>query len=80
MCFCVRPCLGRWHQYMCFRVRPHLRRWHRYISSYLIPVRPCLGQWHCYEMTCKTTSGMLALFDICDNLSILFNSEWFNGE
>ncbi|KHG09946.1 hypothetical protein F383_15464 [Gossypium arboreum] len=25
-------------------------------------------------------SRMLALFDICDYLSILFNSEWFNGK
>ncbi|KHG17892.1 hypothetical protein F383_00069 [Gossypium arboreum] len=49
-------------------------------TSYLIRVRPCLGQWHQYEIACKTTSGTLALFDICDYLSILFNSEWFNGQ
>ncbi|KHG22309.1 Aspartate--tRNA ligase [Gossypium arboreum] len=28
-------------------------------------VRLCLGQWHRYVTTCKTTSGTLALYDIC---------------
>ncbi|KHG14180.1 hypothetical protein F383_06199 [Gossypium arboreum] len=31
-------------------------------------------------MACKTMSGMLALYDMCDYLSILLNSEWFNGQ
>ncbi|KHG10758.1 hypothetical protein F383_14733 [Gossypium arboreum] len=35
--------------------------------------------WHRYVITCKTKSWMLALYDMCDYLSILFNSEWFNG-
>ncbi|KHF97609.1 hypothetical protein F383_31769 [Gossypium arboreum] len=43
-------------------------------------VRPYLEQWHQYVITCKTTSGTLALYDICDNLSILPSSEWFNGK
>ncbi|KHF97545.1 hypothetical protein F383_36700 [Gossypium arboreum] len=29
-------------------------------------VRPCLGQWHRYVITCKTTSGTLVLYDMCD--------------
>ncbi|KHF99660.1 hypothetical protein F383_38525 [Gossypium arboreum] len=49
-------------------------------ASYLIRVRPCLGQWHRYEITCKTTPRTLALCDICDYLSILFNSKWFNRQ
>ncbi|KHG08365.1 KilA-N domain-containing protein [Gossypium arboreum] len=48
--------------------------------SYWIRVRPCLRQWHRYEIACKTTFGTLALFDICDYPSILFNSKWFNGQ
>ncbi|KHG27896.1 hypothetical protein F383_34552 [Gossypium arboreum] len=50
------------------------------LASYLIRVRPCLGQWHRYVIACKTTSGMLALYDMYDYPSILFNSEWFNGQ
>ncbi|KHG07055.1 hypothetical protein F383_33435 [Gossypium arboreum] len=50
------------------------------LASYLIRVRPCLGQWHRYEIACKNTFGTLALFNICDYLSILFNSEWFNEQ
>ncbi|KHF99394.1 hypothetical protein F383_38356 [Gossypium arboreum] len=67
---------------MCSRVRPRLGHWHRYVImlSYLIRVRPCLGQWYRYVITCKTMSGTLALYDMCDSLSILFNSEWFNGQ
>ncbi|KHG29489.1 hypothetical protein F383_11845 [Gossypium arboreum] len=38
-------------------------------------VRPCLGQCHRYVITYKTTSGTLALYDMCDYLSVLFNSE-----
>ncbi|KHF98866.1 hypothetical protein F383_38041 [Gossypium arboreum] len=45
-----------------------------------VRVRPCLGQWHRYVITCKTTSGTLALYDICDYPSVLSNSEWFNGQ
>ncbi|KHF98161.1 hypothetical protein F383_37304 [Gossypium arboreum] len=29
-----------------------------------VRVRPCLGQWHRFVITCKTTSGTLALYDI----------------
>ncbi|KHG12871.1 hypothetical protein F383_17319 [Gossypium arboreum] len=36
-------------------------------------VRPCLGQWHQYVATCKTTSGMLALYYLCDYLCFLSN-------
>ncbi|KHG11692.1 hypothetical protein F383_11365 [Gossypium arboreum] len=32
------------------------------------------------SICCKTTSGTLALYDMCDYPSILFNSEWFNGK
>ncbi|KHG29586.1 hypothetical protein F383_04749 [Gossypium arboreum] len=49
-------------------------------TSYLIRVRPCLGQWHQYVIACKTMSGMLGLYNMCDYPSILFNSEWFNGQ
>ncbi|KHG25511.1 hypothetical protein F383_32571 [Gossypium arboreum] len=49
-------------------------------SDICMRVRPCLGQWHRYVITCKTTSGTLALYDMCDYPSILFNSEWFNGQ
>ncbi|KHG24208.1 hypothetical protein F383_30475 [Gossypium arboreum] len=38
-------------------------------------VRPSLGRWHRYVITCKTTYGALALYDICDYSSNLFNSE-----
>ncbi|KHG06327.1 hypothetical protein F383_32640 [Gossypium arboreum] len=34
-------------------------------SNICVRVRPCLGQWHRYVITCKTTSGTLALYDIC---------------
>ncbi|KHF98753.1 hypothetical protein F383_37812 [Gossypium arboreum] len=50
------------------------------LASYLIRVRPCLEQWHRYVIACKTTFGTLALYDICDYLSILLYSEWFNGQ
>ncbi|KHF98862.1 hypothetical protein F383_38083 [Gossypium arboreum] len=43
-------------------------------------VKPCLGQRHRYVTTCKTTSGTLALYDLCDYLSVLSNSEWFIGQ
>ncbi|KHF97300.1 hypothetical protein F383_36877 [Gossypium arboreum] len=49
-------------------------------SDIYVRVRPCLGQWHRYVATCKTTSGTLALYDICDYLSVLSNSEWFIGQ
>ncbi|KHG24316.1 hypothetical protein F383_02773 [Gossypium arboreum] len=52
----------------------------RTLASYLICVRPCLGQWHRYVITCKITSGTLALYDMCDYPSILINFEWFNGQ
>ncbi|KHG09741.1 hypothetical protein F383_12427 [Gossypium arboreum] len=38
-------------------------------------VRPCLAQWHRCVTTCKTTFGTLALYDLCDYLSVLSNSE-----
>ncbi|KHG16482.1 hypothetical protein F383_08969 [Gossypium arboreum] len=50
------------------------------LASYLICVRPYLGQWHRYVIACKTTSGTLALYDMHDYSSILFNSKWFNGQ
>ncbi|KHF97342.1 Neurexin-3a-alpha [Gossypium arboreum] len=34
-------------------------------SDMCLRVRTCLGQWHRYVTTCKTTSGTLALYDIC---------------
>ncbi|KHG12539.1 Neurexin-3a-alpha [Gossypium arboreum] len=34
-------------------------------SDICVRVRPCLGQWHRYVVTCKMTSGTLALYDIC---------------
>ncbi|KHG09796.1 hypothetical protein F383_36909 [Gossypium arboreum] len=43
-------------------------------------VRPYSGQRHRYVVTCKTTSGTLALYDLCDYPSILSNSEWFIGK
>ncbi|KHG14233.1 hypothetical protein F383_19038 [Gossypium arboreum] len=43
-------------------------------------VGPCLGKWHRCVITCKTMSGMLALYDMCDYPIILFNSKWFNGQ
>ncbi|KHG10763.1 hypothetical protein F383_13785 [Gossypium arboreum] len=73
MCSRVRPCLGRWHQYVIT-----CKTMSGTSTSDLIHVRPYLGQWHRYVITCKTTSGTLALYDICDYLSFLFNSEWFN--
>ncbi|KHG29121.1 NADH-quinone oxidoreductase subunit D 2 [Gossypium arboreum] len=33
-------------------------------------VRPYLGQWHRYVATSKTTSGTLALYDLCDYPSV----------
>ncbi|KHF99328.1 hypothetical protein F383_38367 [Gossypium arboreum] len=35
-------------------------------------VRPCLGQWHRYMTTCKTTSGTLALYDICVIIRVFY--------
>ncbi|KHG08545.1 Cadherin EGF LAG seven-pass G-type receptor 2 [Gossypium arboreum] len=35
-------------------------------SNMCLRVRPCLGQWHRYMVTCKTTFGTLALYDLCD--------------
>ncbi|KHF98038.1 hypothetical protein F383_37263 [Gossypium arboreum] len=52
---------------ICVRVRPHLICWHRYVI--LI-----------YVITCKTTSGTLVLYNMCDYLSILFNFEWFSEQ
>ncbi|KHG18228.1 TGACG-sequence-specific DNA-binding TGA-1A [Gossypium arboreum] len=46
-------------------------------SNICVQVRPCPGLWHRYVTTCKTTSGMLALYDMCEYLSVLSNSEWF---
>ncbi|KHF99284.1 Neurexin-3a-alpha [Gossypium arboreum] len=43
-------------------------------------VRPCLGQWHRYVVTCKTTSGTLALYNLCDYPGVLSYSEWFIGQ
>ncbi|KHG11287.1 hypothetical protein F383_06364 [Gossypium arboreum] len=34
-------------------------------SDICVQVRPCLGQFHRYVITFKTTSGTLALYDIC---------------
>ncbi|KHG30477.1 Cadherin EGF LAG seven-pass G-type receptor 2 [Gossypium arboreum] len=33
-------------------------------SDICVQVRPCLGQWHRFVITCKTTSGTLAMYDI----------------
>ncbi|KAG8475506.1 hypothetical protein CXB51_032293 [Gossypium anomalum] len=49
-------------------------------SDMCLRVRPCLGQWHRFVATCKTTSGTLALYDLCDCPSVLSNSEWFIGQ
>ncbi|KHG12955.1 Neurexin-3a-alpha [Gossypium arboreum] len=46
-------------------------------SDMCLRVRPCLGQWHRYVATCKTTSGTLALYDLCDYPSVLSKPEWF---
>ncbi|KHG25947.1 Neurexin-3a-alpha [Gossypium arboreum] len=45
-----------------------------------LQVRSCLGQWHRYVTTCKTTSGTLVVYDLCDYLSVLSNSEWLIGK
>ncbi|KHG07106.1 Cadherin EGF LAG seven-pass G-type receptor 2 [Gossypium arboreum] len=49
-------------------------------SNICVRVRPCLGQWHRYVTSCKTTFGMLALYDMCNYLSVLPNSKWFIGQ
>ncbi|KHG08303.1 Neurexin-3b-alpha [Gossypium arboreum] len=49
-------------------------------SDMCLRVRPCLRQWHRYMTTCKTTSGTLAIYDLCDYLSVISNSEWFIGQ
>ncbi|KHG06718.1 hypothetical protein F383_33788 [Gossypium arboreum] len=46
-------------------------------SDKCVRERPYLGQWHRYVITCKTTSGTLALYDICDYPGVLSNFEWF---
>ncbi|KHG06417.1 hypothetical protein F383_32758 [Gossypium arboreum] len=38
----------------------------RTLKLYLISIRPCLGQWHRYSITCKTTPGMLALYELSE--------------
>ncbi|KHG28371.1 NADH-quinone oxidoreductase subunit D 2 [Gossypium arboreum] len=48
-------------------------------SNMCLRVRPRLGQWHRYVVTSKTTSGTLTLYDLCDYLSVLSDSEWFIG-
>ncbi|KHG10417.1 GRAM domain-containing YSP2 [Gossypium arboreum] len=35
------------------------------------------GTLHRYMTACKTTFGTLALYDLCDYLSVLSNFEWF---
>ncbi|KHG05492.1 hypothetical protein F383_17282 [Gossypium arboreum] len=46
-------------------------------SDMCLRVRPYLGQWHQYVTTYKTTFGTLAVYDLCDFLSVLSNFEWF---
>ncbi|KHG26902.1 dna topoisomerase 2 [Gossypium arboreum] len=45
-----------------------------------LQVRPCLGQLHRYVATCKTTSGTLALYNLCDYPSVVSNFEWLIGQ
>ncbi|KHG19588.1 hypothetical protein F383_04957 [Gossypium arboreum] len=49
-------------------------------SDMCLRVRPCLGQWHRYVTTCKTTSGTLALYDLCDYPSVLSNLNGSSGK
>ncbi|KHF98956.1 hypothetical protein F383_38132 [Gossypium arboreum] len=49
-------------------------------SDICVRVRPCLGKWHRYVTTCKTMSGTLALYDICDYSSVLSDFELFIGQ
>ncbi|KHG15122.1 nrxn3a [Gossypium arboreum] len=48
-------------------------------SDICVRVRPCLEWWHRYVIKCKTTSGTLALYDMCDYSSVLSNFKWFIG-
>ncbi|KHG22878.1 hypothetical protein F383_28590 [Gossypium arboreum] len=57
---------------MCSRVRPLASICD---SDMCLRVSPYLGQWHRYVIICKTTSGTLALYDMCNYPSILFNFE-----
>ncbi|KHG17911.1 hypothetical protein F383_23577 [Gossypium arboreum] len=56
-------------------VRPCQGHQHRI----LFRVRPCLGQWHRYMVTCKTTSGTLALYELSELSVYPYDFEWFNG-
>ncbi|KHG25650.1 hypothetical protein F383_01139 [Gossypium arboreum] len=42
-------------------------------SDICLSVRPYLGQWHRYVVTCKTTSGTLALYDKCVIIRVYMN-------
>ncbi|KHG11836.1 hypothetical protein F383_03108 [Gossypium arboreum] len=46
-------------------------------SDMCLRVRPYLGQWYRYVALCETTYGTLALYDLCDYLSVLAHFEWF---